>query len=102
MRRSVTPKQVSALQKSCGLGKKRVRRCTQRDRRSCKQDFPDAPEQRSRIRNLEPGRTAHKTSISHKIRILFRCWQERTPYDELRYLKSLKKAAPPYSNTLPN
>jgi len=32
---------------------------------------------------------------------LHRCWQERTPYDEIRYLKSLQKAAPPYSNTLP-
>lgn len=26
------------------------------------------------------------------IRILFRCWQERTPYDEIRYLKSLQKS----------
>lgn len=29
------------------------------------------------------------------IRILFRCWQERTPYDELRYLKSLQRSASP-------
>jgi hypothetical protein len=29
------------------------------------------------------------------IRILFRCWQERTPYDELRYLKSLQKTGSP-------
>jgi hypothetical protein len=29
------------------------------------------------------------------IRILFRCWQERTPYDELRYLKSLQKRRSP-------
>jgi transposase len=29
------------------------------------------------------------------IRILFRCWQERTPYDELRYLKSLQKSRSP-------
>jgi len=29
------------------------------------------------------------------IRILFRCWQERTPYDELRYLKSLQKHGSP-------
>ena len=25
------------------------------------------------------------------IRIMFRCWKNRTPYDELKYLKSLKK-----------
>jgi len=29
------------------------------------------------------------------IGILFRCWQERTPYDELRYLKSLQKRRSP-------
>jgi transposase len=29
------------------------------------------------------------------IRIIFRCWQERTPYDELRYLKSLQKSRSP-------
>jgi len=29
------------------------------------------------------------------IRILFRCWQARTPYDELRYLKSLQKSRSP-------
>ena len=29
------------------------------------------------------------------IRILFRCWQERIPYDELRYLRSLQKSRSP-------
>jgi transposase len=29
------------------------------------------------------------------IRILFRCWQERTPYDEIRYLRSLQKRRSP-------
>jgi len=29
------------------------------------------------------------------IRILFRCWQERIPYDEIRYLKSLQKRRSP-------
>jgi hypothetical protein len=29
------------------------------------------------------------------IRILFRCWQKRTPYDEIRYLKSLQKSSSP-------
>jgi hypothetical protein len=30
------------------------------------------------------------------IRILFRCWQARTPYDEVRYLKSLQKRRSPF------
>jgi len=29
------------------------------------------------------------------IRILFRCWQEQTPYDEIRYLKSLQTSRSP-------
>ena len=29
------------------------------------------------------------------IRILFRCWQERIPYDEIRYIKSLQKSGSP-------
>jgi hypothetical protein len=29
------------------------------------------------------------------IRILFRCWQERIPYDEIRYLNSLQKSGSP-------
>ena len=29
------------------------------------------------------------------IRILFRCWQQRMPYNELRYLKSLQKSRSP-------
>jgi len=29
------------------------------------------------------------------IRILFRCWQERIPYDKIRYLRSLQKARSP-------
>jgi transposase len=29
------------------------------------------------------------------IRILFRCWQDRKPYDEARYLLALKKKKPP-------
>jgi hypothetical protein len=30
------------------------------------------------------------------IRILFRCWQQRTPYDELRYLRCLVRPHPKY------
>ena len=47
-------------------------------------------------------KSAHKShwaiirALAYKwIRILFRCWQERTPYDELRYLKSLQKRRSP-------
>ena len=32
------------------------------------------------------------------IRILFRCWQTRTPYDELIYLKALKRRGSPLVN----
>jgi hypothetical protein len=31
------------------------------------------------------------------IRILFRCWKNRTPYDESKYLKALKKVVHRYS-----
>jgi hypothetical protein len=47
-------------------------------------------------------KAAHKThwviirALAYKwIRILFRCWKERTPYDEVRYLKSLQKRRSP-------
>jgi transposase len=47
-------------------------------------------------------KTANKThwviirALAYKwIRILFRCWQEPTPYEELRYLKSLQKSGSP-------
>jgi hypothetical protein len=40
-------------------------------------------------------------AVAYKwIRILFRCWQERMPYDEFRYLKSQQKSRSPCSNTL--
>ena len=29
------------------------------------------------------------------IRILFRCWQDRVPYDEAKYLMALKKKGSP-------
>ena len=36
------------------------------------------------------------TSLAFKwIRILFRCWVERTPYDESRYLSALQKRGSP-------
>ena len=48
-------------------------------------------------------KAAHKNSPGYHprappykwIRILFRCWQERIPYDELRYLKSLQRSSSP-------
>ena len=47
-------------------------------------------------------KTAEKThwviirALAYKwIRILFRCWQERVPYDEIRYLTSLQKSRSP-------
>jgi transposase len=34
------------------------------------------------------------------IRILYRCWQERTPYDESMYLQALKRRSAPLLHTL--
>jgi transposase len=34
------------------------------------------------------------------IRIMFRCWQERTPYDEARYQQALKRRGSPLATTL--
>ena len=34
------------------------------------------------------------------IRIMFRCWQERTPYDELRYQQALNRRGSPLAQTL--
>lgn len=35
------------------------------------------------------------------IRILFRCWQNRTPYDEATYLLALQRSGSPLLNSLP-
>jgi transposase len=34
------------------------------------------------------------------IRIMFRCWQDRTPYDEARYQQALKRRGSPLATTL--
>jgi len=34
-------------------------------------------------------------------RILFRCWQDGVPYDESKYIASLKKRSSPLSTWLP-
>ena len=42
----------------------------------------------------EHGKSHHTAirSLAFKwIRIMFRCWQNRTKYDEIKYLKALKK-----------
>jgi transposase len=36
------------------------------------------------------------------IRILYRCWQQRTPYDEVTYLNALKRRGSPLLNTVQN
>jgi hypothetical protein len=46
----------------------------------------------------EQGKTHHMAirSLAFKwLRIMFRCWQERTKYDEIKYLKALKKSNSP-------
>ncbi len=43
---------------------------------------------------LAKGKKAHTVfrALAYKwIRILFRCWQTRTPYNEDRYMEALKK-----------
>lgn len=49
------------------------------------------------------GKSHHAAvrSLAYKwIRILFRCWQTRTPYDEQRYLESLRKRQSPLAERL--
>jgi len=46
----------------------------------------------------ERGKSKHAAfrALAFKwIRILYRCWKERTPYDEARYLEALKKSGSP-------
>jgi hypothetical protein len=46
----------------------------------------------------EQGKTHHMAirSLAFKwLRIMFRCWKERTKYDEIKYLKALKKSNSP-------
>lgn len=46
----------------------------------------------------EHGKTHHTAirSLAFKwIRIMYRCWQDRTKYDEIKYLKALKKSNSP-------
>ena len=46
----------------------------------------------------EKGKRHHAVvrSLAFKwIRVLFRCWKDRTPYDEARYLEALQRRRPP-------
>lgn len=47
---------------------------------------------------LARGKSSHaaKRALTYKwIRIMFRCWKNRTPYNEVRYLEALKKKSSP-------
>ena len=44
--------------------------------------------------------TAIRTLAFKWIRILFRCWKDRTPYDEVKYLMALKRKGSPLVNNL--
>ena len=46
----------------------------------------------------QDGQTASGIPL---IRILFRCWPERTPYDEARYLQALASRGSPLVASLP-
>lgn len=41
--------------------------------------------------------TIHRALAFKWIRILWRCWQDGTPYDEVRYLKQLARRGSPYA-----
>jgi hypothetical protein len=43
---------------------------------------------------------AVRALASKWIRIMFRCWQDRTPYDEARYQQALKRPGSPLATTL--
>lgn len=48
------------------------------------------------LRNHGKNHHAAVRSLAFKwIRIMYRCWQDRTPYDEIKYLKALKKSNSP-------
>jgi hypothetical protein len=49
------------------------------------------------------GHHAALRSLAFKwVRVLFACWQTRTPYDDARYLAALKKTQAPLLNFLPD
>lgn len=54
------------------------------------------------MRRRGKGHHAAVRALAFKwIRILWRCWQDRTPYDEERYLEALRRRGSPLVETLP-
>jgi transposase len=54
------------------------------------------------LRERGKGHHAAIRALAFKwIRILWRCWQDRTPYDESRYLDSLRRRGSPLADRLP-
>ena len=54
-------------------------------------------------RQRQKGKTHHGAirALAFKwIRIVFRCWQERQPYDEVKYLMALKRKGSPLVQNL--
>ena len=57
---------------------------------------PWAKEYYKQQRGRGSGHHAAVRSLAFKwIRVLYRCWKDRTPYDEQRYLETLKKRKAP-------
>jgi hypothetical protein len=48
----------------------------------------------------KPHQVAIRALAFKWIRILFRCWKERQPYDEAKYLLALKRKGSPLVKTL--
>ena len=46
----------------------------------------------------KPHNTIIRSLAFKWIRIVFKCWQTNTPYDESKYLKALKKQGSPLLN----
>jgi hypothetical protein len=55
----------------------------------------------SQLGPAQPARQAAARALAFKwIRILYRCWQTRTPYDELTYLEALRRRDSPLLDQL--
>jgi transposase len=55
-----------------------------------------------RMKAKDKGHWAILRALAFKwVRILWKCWQDRTPYDEARYLKQLSRRRSPLAQALP-
>jgi len=55
-----------------------------------------------RMKAKDKGHWAILRALAFKwVRILWKCWQDRTPYDESRYLKQLARRRSPLAQALP-